>query len=213
MSPDSSEFGAGSSFNPKSHDFGYKKILTRTRIIVKVQCFLRRACALGSRDNWRIEFRPFGNDSKLPFEAPNKLLRWLQVVDSRKLKLVSIQNGSSKSGSSDMLKKLMLSVVACSMIFVAGSHHASARVKDCCSPCQVVKVHKVRCPKPKCVRPHHNACCTTPVAACASGCGHAAETQHMVPVPEHGPMPSTVAPVEAAPAEAAPSPSAADAPK
>ena len=111
-----------------------------------------------------------------------------------------------------MLKKLMLSGVVCSIVLVFSSHEASARVKDCCCPCQVVKVHKVRCPKTKCVRPHHHACCPA-AASCTSGCGHAAETQHMAPVAEHGPMPSTVAPVEAAPApaEAAPSPSAADA--
>ena len=93
-----------------------------------------------------------------------------------------------------MLKKLMLSVVACSMIFIFGSHDASARVKGCC-PCQTVKVHKVRC------RPHHHACCPAPVAAC----GHAAATPQLAPIAEHGPMPSTAAPVEAAP-----SPSAAD---
>ena len=106
-----------------------------------------------------------------------------------------------------MLKKLMLSAVACSMIFVLNSSDASARVKDCCNPCQVVKVHKVRCPKPKCVRHHHHDCCPAP-ASCTSGCGQVSGTQHLAPVVDHGPMPST-----AAPAEAAPSPSAADAVK
>jgi hypothetical protein len=38
-------------------------------MIVKVDCPLRKAHALGSRDNWWIEFRLLGSDSKLPFEA------------------------------------------------------------------------------------------------------------------------------------------------
>ena len=37
-----------------------------------------------------------------------------------------------------MLKKLMLGAVTCSMILVFSSNDASARVKDCCNPCQVV---------------------------------------------------------------------------
>lgn len=147
------------------------------------------------------------NASELPIEAPKKLPRWLKVVDSYQLTLLSIRFGSLQSRSSDMLKKLMLSAVACSMIFVLNSNDASARVKDCCNPCQVVKVHKVRCPKPKCVRHHHHACCPAP-ASCTSGCGQVSGAQHLAPVVDHGPMPSTAAPVEAAP-----SPSAADAAK
>jgi len=107
-----------------------------------------------------------------------------------------------------MLKKLMLGAVACSMVLGFSGIDANARGKDCCSPCHVAKVHKVRCPKPKCVKPHHHACCSDAKAACASGCGHAADVHHMAPVAEHAPMPATAAPVEAPP-----SPSAADAPK
>lgn len=148
---------------------------------------------------------------KLSFGVVMKLPCWFQVVASCKLKLVSISVAFFQSRSSKMLKKLMLCAVACSIVFVFGSNDASARVKGC-SPCQPVKVHKVRCPKPKCVRPQ---CCSAPAASCSScssGCGQVSET-HLAPVADHGPMPSTAAPAETAPApvEAAPAPSAADA--
>lgn len=60
-------------------------------IIVKVPSYLRKACALGSRDNWRIAFRPIDNDPKSSSEAPKKLPYWFQAVGCCKLtELVSI---------------------------------------------------------------------------------------------------------------------------
>jgi|GEM_PF-1524928 len=111
-----------------------------------------------------------------------------------------------------MLKKLMLSAAAFSMVFVFIADDASARVNKSCTKCEHVRVAKARCPKVKCVKPHHQHCqsgCGTVAASSCSSCsgGSVSDMQHLVPVADPGPGHATPAPVEPAPA---PSPSAAE---
>lgn len=117
-----------------------------------------------------------------------------------------------------MLKKLMLSAVAMSMIFVFTSNEASAGGKDCCCKCERVKVCKVRCPKVKCAKLRRHDCCSPVCTTCTSSCSscsgnHVSDGQHITPVADPGPAPAHDAAVSAEPAPAAPAPSAADAVK
>ena len=122
-----------------------------------------------------------------------------------------------------MLKKLIMSVAAFAMVFGFVANDASARVNKSCNKCEPVRVAKVRCPKPKCVKPHVHRCqsgCGTVTAAapsCSScSAGSVSDVQHIAPVADPGPAAATSeapAPVETAPApaaDAAPSPSAAE---
>ena len=124
-----------------------------------------------------------------------------------------------------MLQKLIMSAVALTMIFVFSASDAGARVKDC-GKCERTRIHKVRCPKPKCVTAHHHDCSQSHVSSCSSCSAGSpvSEIQILSPVADPGPMTHNVdtriieqAPVDSAPApapapvEAAPSPSAGDA--